>query len=421
MIKKIFILASAVALLCSLAGLAGAQPLPKIELHPMFAGYAPKLPVWMIEPPDGSGRLFLVEQPGRVVIFPKGADGGKPREFLSIEDRKPHLTNGQPSLQEGLLCLVFHPGFKTNGLFYISYNQQNPRRSVISEMKVAADDPNRADTNTERVLLEVPQPFPTNKGGQISFGPDGYLYIAFGDGGGADDPYNNGQNTATLLGKMLRIDVNTPTSKIGTGRSQRTLHYGIPSDNPFAQEPDMGGNGARREIWAYGLRETWRYSWDRQTGELWGADVGQDLWEEVDLMVKGGNYGWCAREGTHYFKPGPEGAKYVEPVMEYPHKVELLPQSMFPNHSIGSCIIGGYVYRGKKHPGLQGVYLYGDYILGTIWGFRRENGKITQDGILLQQPKNIASFAEDADGELYVLTLDANGGDGAVFSIAAAQ
>jgi quinoprotein glucose dehydrogenase len=198
------------------------------------------------------------------------------------------------------------------------------------------------------------------------------------------------------------------------------MNYGIPADNPFAQEPYMDGWGARHEIWAYGLRNAWRYSFDRQTGELWVGDVGQDLWEEVDLIVKGGNYGWCVREGAHHFKPGPEGAKYIEPVMEYPHKPDLLSQSMFPNHSIGMCIIGGYVYRGQKYPSLQGVYLYADYAKGTIWGFRQAGGKVTADGILLDQPKNVASFAEDQDGELYVLTLDATSGDGAVFSVSVA-
>jgi quinoprotein glucose dehydrogenase len=418
--KKMFVMTGALAWLACLAGFANAQPLPKVELHPMFAGYEPRRPVWMSESPDGTQRLFLVEQDGRVVIFKKGADGSKPQEFLNIEDRKPH-SDPEFANEEGLLSVAFHPGYKTNGTFYIYYNQQNPRRSVISEMKVAADDPNRADLKTERKLMEVRQPFGNHKGGEIAFGPDGDLYIALGDGGDANDPYGNGQNTAVLLAKMLRIDVNTPNSRIGDGRSQRTLNYGIPSDNPFAKEPDMGGNGARHEIWAYGLRNVWRYSFDRQTGDLWGGDVGQDLWEEVDLIVKGGNYGWSVREGTHHFKPGPEGAKYVEPVMEYPHAPNLLPQSLFPNHTIGSCVIGGYVYRGKKYPSLQGVYVYADYTLGTIWGFRQENGKVTQDGILLQQPKNITSFAEDEDGELYALTFDASGGDGRVFSISAPQ
>jgi quinoprotein glucose dehydrogenase len=170
----------------------------------------------------------------------------------------------------------------------------------------------------------------------------------------------------------------------------------------------MGGMGSRHEIFAYGLRNPWRYSFDRKTGALWAGDVGQDLWEEVDLVVKGGNYGWCMREGAHYFKPGPEGAKYIEPVMEYPHLTNMLSMALFPDHGNGMCVVGGYVYRGKKFPALDGVYIYGDFALGTIWGFRYDydTGKVTSHGTLLMQPRNMSSFAEDQDGELYVVLLD---------------
>ena len=393
--------------------MATAQPLPKIALQPVFPNLQDDRPMWMSEAPDGSGRFFIVCQAGRILVVKKGSDGGGAKEFLNIEDRHPFFQN-----EDGLLSIAFHPGFKTNGLFYIYYNQENspdqhtkplnfPYRSVISEFKVSAADPDKADTNSERILFEVPQPFWNHKGGELAFGPDGYLYLGLGDGGLADDPYGSGQNTATLLAKMLRIDVNARTTP-GRGRNRRELQYGIPADNPFVNEPDMGGLGTRKEIYAYGLRNPWRYSWDRKTGALWVGDVGQDLWEEVDLIVNGGNYGWNIREGAHHFKPGPAAAQYLEPVMEYPHNAKLLPESLFPDHTIGLCVIGGYVYRGNKYPALDGIYVYADYNLGTIWGFRYDYDahRVTAQGTLLQQPKNITSFAEDLDGEIYALTQD---------------
>jgi glucose/arabinose dehydrogenase len=214
---------------------------------------------------------------------------------------------------------------------------------------------------------------------------------------------------------MLRLDVNT-RANIQRGKETVASPYGIPADNPWVGEPDMNGLGARHEVYAWGLRNPWRYSFDRQTGEIWAGDVGQDLWEEVDLIVKGGNYGWNVREGFHHFKPGPPGAQYIDPVIEYPHKPELLKESPFPKHGIGACVIGGYVYRGAKYPALQGVYLYADFALGSIFGLRYDKGKVTEYGTLLDQPKNISSFAQDADGELYVLTFD-----GHVYSITVAE
>jgi glucose/arabinose dehydrogenase len=386
------------ALLAAIAAVA--QPLPKITLRPVFPRLQCSDLVWMEEAPDGSGRCAIVEQGGRVMLARKGTDGAEAREFLNLEDRKPHA-----SLEQGLLSLAFHPRFSSNGLFYIFYCQQNPRRTVVSEMKVSAGNPDRADTNSEHILLEIPQPSEVHKGGLASFGPDGFLYLGVGDGGGQNDEFGTGQNTSALQGKILRIDVDS-RSVIGLRGARETLPYGLPADNPFMREPDFWENSARKEIWAYGLRNPWRYSWDRATGEMWAGDVGQDKWEEIDLIVKGGNYGWSVREGAHHFKPGPEGARYVEPVIEYPHKTNLLAETKFRHHSIGACVIGGYVYRGAKHPALRGIYVYGDYALGTIWGFRWKHGKVTQYGTLLDQPKNITSFAQDLDGELYVLTSD---------------
>ncbi|HSY74678.1 MAG TPA: PQQ-dependent sugar dehydrogenase, partial [Dongiaceae bacterium] len=328
---------------CSLifSGIVSAQPLPKIEFQQVFTNLHIQRLVWMSGAPDGSGRFFAVNQAGKILVFKKDSDGGDAKEFLNIEDRHPYFEN-----EDGLLSLAFHPGFKTNGLFYIYYTQKNdtnqnaqpqnyPFRSVVSEFKASTTDPDKADMGSERILLEVPQPFWNHKGGELCFGPDGYLYLALGDGGDGGDPFGSGQSTATLLAKMLRIDVNT-RSTAGRGARQHQLQYGIPSDNPFAHEPDIQ-SGARKEIFAYGLRNVWRYSFDRQTGDLWAGDVGQDLWEEVDVITNGGNYGWSVREGAHHFKPGPEGAKYIEPVIEYPHKQNFLSQAMYPDHGIGLC------------------------------------------------------------------------------------
>jgi len=392
-----------------------AQPLPAIQLQPIFPKLTEERPVWLSEAPDGSGRMFVVYQTGKILVFQKHGDGSDAKEFFNIEARDPK-AGGQNEC--GLLSIAFHPGFATNHLFYVYYNQKNPAdqhsqplnfpiRSVISEFSVATNDPDQADLNSERILLQVPQPFGNHKGGELAFGPDGFLYLGLGDGGLGDDPLGNGQSISTLLAKMLRLDVNS-RSTVGRGRNARQLQYTIPADNPFVKEPDMGDRGARKEIYAYGLRNPWRYSFDRQTGALWCGDVGQDLWEEVDLIVKGGNYGWSVREGAHHFNPGPEGAQYIEPIIEYTHKPNLQSQGMFPDHSIGLCIIGGYVYRGKACPALNGIYIYGDYNLGTIWGLRYDYAaqKVTAHGTLLQQPNNIDSFAEDADGEIYALMQD---------------
>jgi glucose/arabinose dehydrogenase len=412
------ILLLALPILCGLVlpvQVATAQPLPTIALKPVFPGLHDERPLWMSEAPDGSGRFFVVYQDGKILVVKKGSDGSQAKEFLNIVDRHPYFEN-----EDGLLSIAFHPGFRTNGLFYIYYTQQNkpeemkqfqdgrptsfPYRSIVSEFKVSAADPDKADMSSERILLTVPEPFWNHKGGELAFGPDGYLYLGLGDGGAADDPFGSGQNTAVLLAKMLRIDVNT-RSTVRVGWRQQELPYGIPSDNPFAGEPNMA-YGARKEIYAYGLRNPWRYSWDSKTGALWVGDVGQDLWEEVDLVTKGGDYGWSIREGAHHFKPGPAGAQLIDPVMEYTHRTNLQPEGLFPDHGIGLCVIGGYVYRGKEYPALDGVYVYADYNVGTIWGFRYDYDahKVTAEGTLLQQPKNITSFAEDLAGEIYVLT-----------------
>ncbi len=375
-----------------------AAALPTLDVKPAFTALRVNRPLWIAEAPDDSKRLFLTEQAGQVLILPKDRAGTETTVFMDISDRKTYQQD-----EEGLLGFAFHPQFKANRKFYVFYTQQMPKRSVLSEFQVSATDPAKADLATERVLMEIPKPYWNHNGGAINFGPDGYLYVAIGDGGLGGDPHDMAQSLRFPYAKILRIDVNSQAGRVP---------YGIPQDNPF-----LGGNNEfRPETWAYGLRNAWRFSFDRQTGELWAGDVGQDKYEEVDLVVRGGNYGWSAREGFHPFKDipvqrghgGEGGTPPLDPIVEYAHNAVLAKDSKFPDHGIGSSIIGGYVYRGKKLPKLTGVYVYGDYVEGTIWGLRHEGGKLTADGTLVKRnpTRKILSFAEDRDGELYVLTLD---------------
>jgi glucose/arabinose dehydrogenase len=382
--------------------------LPTVALRNAFPELKFTRPLWMEEIPDGSKRLVVVEQGGIVYLLPKGRDSKEAKTFLDLSDRQPYKEN-----EEGLLALAFHPGFKTNGLLYIYYSQQGPKRGIVSELHISKTDRDKADLSTERVLITTTRPFWNHDGGTLLFGPDGYLYMSFGDGGSAGDPYNNGQNLRTFLAKIIRIDVNSRTGD---------LPYGIPKDNPLvdgtitADTNSTNTRPVRTEIWAYGLRNIWRMSFDRETGDLWGADVGQDRWEEIDVITKGGNYGWSVREGFHPFdyyrnkQPQQPLGTPIEPVIEYAHNPRLAQQSKFPAHGDGVSVTGGYVYRGKKLPSLRGVYLYADYQVGTIWGLRYEKGELGAHGVLVPRnpSRTISSFAEDRDGEVYVISFDGN-------------
>ena len=359
---------SALLALCLTPLLASAQPqpVPHIRLNPISTGLDKPIGVF----DDGTGRLFILEQPGRVVILENGQVDSTP--FLDIHDEVMSTEN-----ECGLLGLAFDPNFKTNHHFYVNYDTYKDGQLQTQISQFTADDMNdHADPSTEKRLLNFDQPYPNHKGGCLMFGGDGMLYDGQGDGGSAGDPHNNGQNLKTYLGKILRIDV------------EHGNPYAVPADNPFVGKPNT-----KPEIWAWGMRNPWRFSFDRQTGKLWCGDVGQDLWEEIDIIEKGKNYGWSAREGTHDFKPERAVGTLTEPIKDYPHPY-------------GRCIIGGYVYHGKSIPALDGLYVYGDYNAGWISALGYDGIKITFDSKLLDSPVNICSFGEDRDNELYVCDRD---------------
>ena len=352
--------------------------LPTLNVEPAFPDLEFRGLTNLVQPPGGDDRLFVTEQPGRVLAFANDPEVSEVDVVLDLRDQ----VNDSGS-EEGLLGLAFDPGFSDNGYLYVYYSASDPRRSVVSRFIMDRDQDRAgyggAEPQSELVLLEVEQPYPNHNGGQLAFGPDGHLYIGLGDGGSGGDPRGNGQNVTTLLGSILRIDVSD---------ARRTEPYRVPEDNPFWDDET-----ARGEIWAYGLRNPWRFSFDPVTGDLWTGDVGQNRFEEIDLVVRGGNYGWNVLEGTHCFSPkaGCDPAGTAFPVLEYPIN--------------GGCsVIGGYVYRAAAIPSLAGAYVYGDFCSGKVSALRYERQAATGNREIADTGRRITSFGVDRAGNLYVLT-----------------
>ena len=363
-----------------IAVLSGLLILPNLQAEYTVENAFPNLsftdPVGIYSANDGSDRLFVLEQPGTIKVFNNNASVENDQIFLnitSIVDQDPGYT------EEGLLGLAFHPNYNENGYFYVNYTDYGPKRNVIARYTVSSSNPEQADSESSLILLEVNQPYTNHNGGQMGFGPDGYLYISFGDGGSAGDPQGNGQNLQTLLGSIIRIDVDHFSNE---------LNYSIPDDNPFISIPN-----ARDEIYAYGLRNMWRFNWDSVTGLLWGADVGQYNWEEIDIIFPGLNYGWNTMEGNHCYPAGTSCSSegFEPPIFEY---------ALYVN---GVCsVTGGYVYRGNEILSLYGKYIYGDWCTGDIWAFSYSDDGIHTNEHLILSNINIASFGLDQHNELLI-------------------
>jgi glucose/arabinose dehydrogenase len=351
-----------------------AVPAGGIRVERVFPGLSFQDMTNLVQPDDGTGLIFVTEQSGVIQAFAFDRPEQGSHIFLDITDR---VNRG--GTEEGLLGLAFDPAYRENGYFYVYYSAANPRRSVVARFTRDPKNPGVADQHSEVVFLEVGQPFSNHNGGQLAFGPDGYLYIGLGDGGGAGDPQRNGQNLGTLLAKILRIDVRGLS---GAGK------YAVPPDNPF-----VNASGARPEIWAYGLRNPWRFSFDNHTGLMWAGDVGQGSWEEIDIIKKGANYGWNLMEGMHCYSPasGCNQTGLTLPVVEY-------------DHSQGCSVTGGYVYRGDKTPSLEGYYIYGDYCSGKIWALGYNGGAVSGNVLLAESGLSTTSFGVDLAGNLYILS-----------------
>lgn len=357
----------------------------QIAFQPFLSDFAQ--PLFLTHAGDESGRIFVVEKAGTIRIVRDGAVVETP--FLDISDRVTTVGN-----EQGLLGLAFPPNFSESGYFFVNYSDLDGN-TAISRFQVSPPNGDVADAASEFLVMGIEDPARNHNGGMLLFGPDGYLWIGMGDGGGGGDTFGNGQNPATLLGKMMRIDVTSDPS----------VPYVIPPDNPWVNA-DWNGADVRDEVWAVGLRNPWRYSFDRHTDDLWIADVGQNVWEEVHYTVMGSpgglNYGWPIMEGNHCFGSNDCDQTGLQlPVFEY-------------DHSKGCSITGGYVYRGNQYPVLQGVYIFGDFCTGIVWATIPNPDGSWNTTEVLQSGVNISSFGEDENGELYVTDLSS----GEIFQVA---
>jgi len=356
-------------------------PSASVEVVRVFPQLGFLRPLAMLQAPDDASRWFVVEQDGLVRVFDNDPAVSDTSVFLDIAAR---VDSG--AAESGLLGFAFDPDYDENGYVYAAFTATAPFRSVVSRFTLDAGS-GVIDPGTERILLEVPQPATNHNGGNLVFGPDGYLYIGLGDGGGSGDPDNNAQTTSTLLGSLLRVDVDGAPP------------YTIPTDNAFAGNTECAtGSGTQPcpEIFAWGLRNPWRFSFDQMTGELWVGDVGQGSWEEINRVEGGENFGWNEREGANCFPPGSDcAATSVDPIAQYAH-------------GEGFSVTGGYVYRGAENPGLVGQYLFGDYVTGRIWRIPATASAGTEPVDLRDTTLSISSFGQDANGEVYV--VDHEGG-----------
>jgi len=344
----------------------------------------PLRPLVLTHAGDGSNRVFVATEQGVIHVFANDQKAERTQVFLDIQERVFYDDNQN---EEGFLGLAFHPKYRDNGEFYVFYTVKKPKlTNVLSRFRVRKDDPNRADPASEEELLRITTPFWNHDGGTLCFGPDGYLYVAVGDGGDANDPLKHGQDLSNIFGKVLRLDVD---------HKDGDRPYAIPKDNPYVDR-----KGARPEIWAYGLRNPWRMAFDRKTGQLWTSDVGQNLYEEIDLLVAGGNYGWSVREGLHPFSANGTGPRkdLIDPIWEY-------------HHDVGKSLTGGLVYRGKLLPELDGYYLYADYVTSKIWALRYDDAKkrVVANRPISDPHLPVMSFGEDEQGEAYFMTYSATG------------